>query len=264
VFDVVATAEGFAEARVKEHKLAREGSKPLAIVLQHGRAVKVKVVGAGGTPLSGAAARLISRGGQAADPLDAAKVRENCSAASGDRRRTGLLELGHYAPGAYTLEWRRGLGEHRAPGRGARPAGSASCTRLCADTRARRVRIRSLVLGLLVPDIVCSSLRAPARRRSRTECRSVRTIVVAPARAGAPATESRARQGRRDPRAPGARAMDFEALVKHVLERDRPPTSAAVMGTFMPGILAPELDRFLFQAAVGEHQRDRSTRRPDS
>lgn len=107
-YDVSASHERFAAAKIVDHELAKGAEKSLEFVLQEGVAVRVRVVGSDGAPLAGATATLTSRGG-AGDVADWNRTFTNLFEGKGVTDAKGELFLGHFAPGEYTLSVRRGF-----------------------------------------------------------------------------------------------------------------------------------------------------------
>jgi len=86
----------------------------------------------------------------------------------------------------------------------------------------------------------------------RPECRSVRTILVVHAESelappGVRRTRAEALAAARDVAAWLGEGRDFDALAREYSGRGD-TSRGAVLGTFCPGVLAPEMDRFLFSA----------------
>lgn len=104
---VSAAHTAWATVRVPEVVLSRSKHEPLKIELVAGVAVSVLVLAPDGLPVSGASARLVTRDGEA-DPGDMAALFEGIFQGSGVSGADGLLDLGRYLPGDYTLEAQRG------------------------------------------------------------------------------------------------------------------------------------------------------------
>ncbi|MBI5434361.1 MAG: carboxypeptidase regulatory-like domain-containing protein [Planctomycetes bacterium] len=107
-FDVSATHERFAGAKIADFELVKGEEKSVEIVLQEGVPVKVRVSAADGSPLSGATATLTAKGGAATgDVTDWNRTFNNLFEGKGVTDTRGELELGYFAPGAYALSVRR-------------------------------------------------------------------------------------------------------------------------------------------------------------
>jgi hypothetical protein len=111
-FDLTANKDGYAQVVVKQYELKSQGSKPLELVLREGVQVSVRVFGANGQPVSGATGRLIAKdGAQGGASADAGRFFERFFSGAGVSDAKGVLELGNFGPGEYTLEVRRGLSQ---------------------------------------------------------------------------------------------------------------------------------------------------------
>jgi carboxypeptidase family protein len=118
-YELTATKEDFAPSRIAKVQAQREGSAAagapgtgVEIVLREGIAVSVRVIGPTGAPAAGATAHLVAKDPSQASPVgDAQKILSNLFEGKGVSDAHGLLELGRFAPGEYTLEVRRGLSQ---------------------------------------------------------------------------------------------------------------------------------------------------------
>ncbi len=108
-FELDASADGFAPTHVGGVDLVRGEEKSVELVLQRGVLVRVRILGADGTPLSGVAATLTAKGAKSATVGDANHMFDNLFNGKGVSDADGKLELGHFAPGNYVLDARRAL-----------------------------------------------------------------------------------------------------------------------------------------------------------
>ena len=107
---MTAAAEGYAKQTVRDVVVAEGETELLAITLEEGLEVEVRVFAYDGTPVAGATARLIREGDDAEEQLlDFSRAFQSFFEGKATTDVDGRLELGKYASGPYTLEVRRGV-----------------------------------------------------------------------------------------------------------------------------------------------------------
>ena len=107
-YDVSASKDGFAAATQRGAVLSEASGDLPPLVLAEGVEASVRVLDAEGRPLAGAGGRLVSESGESSVLGDAGRVLTGLFAGKGVSNTKGLLELGNFAPGKYTLEVSRG------------------------------------------------------------------------------------------------------------------------------------------------------------
>ena len=78
------------------------------LVMAEGVEFSVRVLSAQGQPIPGASGRLISEAGDSPGFADAGRMLTSLFAGKGVSNSKGILELGNFAPGSYSLEVSRG------------------------------------------------------------------------------------------------------------------------------------------------------------
>ncbi|MCC7014737.1 MAG: carboxypeptidase regulatory-like domain-containing protein [Planctomycetes bacterium] len=108
-YELSANADGYADGLLEKVLVDGPRSEPLEVVLQKGIEVRIKVVGATGQALSGATGRLTPKGRAATVAgNDIGRAFNNIFSGKGVSDSKGLLELGTFGPGEYTLQVQRG------------------------------------------------------------------------------------------------------------------------------------------------------------
>ena len=105
---VTADKDGFATAREDKYSLTESGAAECVLVLAEGVEVSVRVLSAQGEPIAGATGKLVSEAGEAKGFADAGRMLTSLFAGKGVSNSKGMLALGNFAPGKYSLEVSRG------------------------------------------------------------------------------------------------------------------------------------------------------------
>lgn len=107
-YDLTADKDGFAGARREGVEVSAGGDPSVDFVLERGVEARVRVLGSGGEPIAGARGRLIAPDAAAGASVDAGRALTRLFSGQGVSNTQGLLDLGNFAPGKYTLEVSRG------------------------------------------------------------------------------------------------------------------------------------------------------------
>jgi protocatechuate 3,4-dioxygenase beta subunit len=107
-YDLTADKDGFATAREKAHVLSETGNAEVTFVMAEGVEFSVRVLSPQGAPIPGASGRLVSEAGDSRGFADAGRMLTSLFAGKGVSNTKGLLAMGNFAPGKYSLEVSRG------------------------------------------------------------------------------------------------------------------------------------------------------------
>jgi protocatechuate 3,4-dioxygenase beta subunit len=113
-YRVSVSAKDHADTEKSGVELVRGKDTELDLVVEKGVLVRVRVVDASGRPVEGARAQLLGKDGQVASVSGAERALTGFFTGEGASSGDGMLTLGRYLPGAYTLEAQKGFA--RAPG----------------------------------------------------------------------------------------------------------------------------------------------------
>ena len=107
-YDLSADKDGFASAREQGHVLTDTAATEAVLVLVEGVEFSVRVLSSQGQPIPGASGRLTSKAGDSRGFADAGRMLTSLFAGKGVSNSKGLLSMGNFAPGKYSLEIARG------------------------------------------------------------------------------------------------------------------------------------------------------------
>ncbi|HUR28600.1 MAG TPA: carboxypeptidase-like regulatory domain-containing protein, partial [Planctomycetota bacterium] len=107
-YDLSADKDGFASARERGHMLNETSTAEVVLVLAEGVEVTVRVLSPQGQPIAGASGKLVSEAGDSRGFADAGRMLSSLFAGKGVSNSKGLLSLGNFSPGKYSLEVSRG------------------------------------------------------------------------------------------------------------------------------------------------------------
>jgi hypothetical protein len=108
-YTVTVSAKEHAESRKSGVELVRGKDAELDLVIEKGILVRVRVLDSSGRPVEGARAQLLGKDGQSASVSGAERALTGFFTGEGASGADGLLTLGRYLPGAYTLEAQKGF-----------------------------------------------------------------------------------------------------------------------------------------------------------
>ncbi len=107
-YDLTADKDGFATARERAHPLSDVASAEARLVMAEGIEFSVRVLSPQGLPIPGASGKLVSASGDSRGFADAGRMLTSLFAGKGVSNSKGILALGNFAPGDYSLEVSRG------------------------------------------------------------------------------------------------------------------------------------------------------------